>query len=87
MLFALVLSVDKDVIEVHYYEDVELFCQDLVDVTLKRDWYVGQSKRHDLILEMTIVGPKCRLPFVSFPNPHLMVVIGQIQLGEMPSPT
>ncbi len=35
MLFALALGIDEDVIEIHYHENVKLFCQDLVDVTLK----------------------------------------------------
>ncbi len=86
MLFALALSIDKDVIEIHYYEDVELLGQDLVDVTLKRGRCIGQSKRHDLVLKMALAGPEGRLPFVAFPDPHLMVGIGQIELGEPSSP-
>ncbi len=87
MLFALAFSVDEDVIEIHYYKDVELFGQDLVDVTLKRGRCIGQSERYDLVLEMAIAGPEGRLPFVAFPDPHLMVGVGQIELGETSSPT
>ncbi len=87
MLFALALSVDKDVIEIHYYKDVELLGQDLVDVTLKRGQSVGQSERHDLVLEMAIAGPEGRVPFIAFPNPHSMIGISQIKLGEMSSST
>ncbi len=76
MLFALALSVDENVIEIHYYKDVELLGQDLVDVTLKRGRYIGQSERHDLVLEMAVAGPEGRLPFVAFPNPHSMIGIG-----------
>ena len=36
MLFALALSLDKDVIKVHYHKDVKLLRQDLIDVTLER---------------------------------------------------
>ncbi len=86
MLFVLVLSVDENIIEIHYYEDVELLGQDLVDITLKRGWCVGQFERHDLVLEMAIAGPESRLPFVAFLDPHLMVGIGQIKLGEPSSP-
>ncbi len=82
VLFALVLNVDEDVIKVYYQEDVELLCQDLVDVTLTCDRCVGQSERHDLVLKMTIAGPEGRLPFVFFSNPHSMIGIGQIELGE-----
>ncbi len=86
MLFALVLSVDEDVIKVQYHKDVELLCQDLIDVTLKYGRCVGQSERHDLVLEIAIAGPEGRLLFVSFLNPHSMVGIGQIDLGETSSP-
>ncbi len=87
VLFALVFSVDEDVIKVHYHEDVELLCQDLIDITLKRVQYVGQSKRHDLVLEMTIAGPEGRLPFLAFPDPHSMIGISQIELGDTSSLT
>ncbi len=87
VLFVLILSVDEDVIEIHYHENVEFLDQDLVDVTLKRGWCVGQSERHNLVLEMTIAGSEGRLPFIAFPNPHSMIGIGQIELGEMSSPT
>ncbi len=87
MLFALALSVDEDVIEIHYYEDVKLFGQDLVDVTLKRGRCINQSEKHDLVLEMVVAGSEGRLPFITFPDPYSMVGIGQIELGELSSPT
>ncbi len=87
MLFALTLSVDKNVIEIYYYKDVEFLGQDLIDIILKRGQCVGQSERHDLILKMTIGGLKGRLPFIAFLDPHSMVSIGQIKLGESSSPT
>ncbi len=87
MLFALILSVDEDVIEIHNHKNVELLGQDLVDVTLKRSRYVGPSERHDLVLKKAIAGPEGRLPFIAFPDPHSMVVIRQIELGKTSSPT
>ncbi len=82
MLFAFALGVDEDVIEIYYHKIVKLLCQDLVNITLKCGRCVGQSKRHDLIFEVTIAGSKGRLLFIAFPDPHLMVGIGQIKLGE-----
>ncbi len=87
MLIAFALGLDKDVIRVHYYENVERFCQDLDDVALKRFQHIGQSKRHDLIFEVTIAGLKGYLPCIAFPDPHLMVGISQIELGETSSMT
>ncbi len=54
MLFAFTLGVDKDVIEVYYYENVKFLCQDLIDIALEHGQCVGQSKRHHLVLEMAI---------------------------------
>ena len=76
MFFALALSVNKDVIKVYYHKNVKFFYQDLVNITLERGWYISQSKRHDLVFKMAIVGPKGRFLFISFSNPHLMVGIG-----------
>ncbi len=87
MLFALALSIDEDVIEIHYHKNVKLLGQNLVDVALKRGRCVGQSERHDLILEMSIMGPESRLSFLAFPDPHSMVSIGQIELGKNSSST
>ena len=86
MFFVFAFSVDQNVIEVHYYKNVELFCQDLVDITLKHGWYIVQSKRHDLVFQVAMVGPENRLLFVFFPHPHLMVGINQFQLGKLSSP-
>ena len=85
MLFALALSVNEDVIEVHYHKNIKLLYQDLVDIALEHDWCIGQSERHDLVLKMAIAGPKSHLLFISFFNPHSMVSIGQIKLGELSS--
>ena len=85
MFFALVLGVDKDVIEIHYHKNVKLLCQDLVDITLERDRCIGQSKRHNLVLEVAIASPESRLLFVAFSDPHLIVGIGQVELGKTPS--
>ncbi len=87
MLFALVLSIDENVIEVHYYKNVELFCQDLVDKALEYGPCVGQSKRHDLIFEVAIASPEGRFLLIAFPDPHSMVGIDQVKLGEISSPT
>ncbi len=87
MLFALALSVNEDVIEIHYHKNVELLGQDLIYVILKRGRCIGQSERHDLVLEMAIAGPESRLPFIVFPDPYSMVGISQIKLGETSSPT
>ena len=87
MFFAFTLSIDKNVIEIHYHKNVELLGQDLIGVALKRSRCVGQSKRHNLVLEMAIAGLEDHFLFIAFLDPHLMVSIGQIELSETLSPT
>ncbi len=87
MLFAFILGVNEDIIKVHYAKNVELLYQDLIDIALEFSQCVGQSKRHDLIFKVTIVGPEGRFPFIAFPAPHSMVGIGQIELDKTSSPT
>ena len=87
MLFALAFGVDKDIIEVYYHKNIELLCQDLVDIILERGQCVDQSKRHHLVLKMAIAGSESHYPSIVFSNPHLMVSISQIKLDEMSSPT
>ncbi len=87
MLFALTLSIDDNVIKIHYHKNVKLLGQDLVDIALKCGQCVGQSKKHHLVLEMAIAGPKSHFLFIAFPDPHLMIGICQIEWGEMSSLT
>ena len=76
MLFAFVFNVDEDIIEIYYYKNVKLFCQDLVDTALERGRCIGQSKRHHLVFKILIASLEDRLPFVFLPNSHLIVGIG-----------
>ncbi len=87
MFFIFVFGIDEDVIEVYYHKNVKLFYQDLINVALERGRYVGQSKRHDLILKVAITGPKGCFPFIAFLDPHSIIGIDQIEFGEMLSPT
>ena len=41
MTLTLILSVDEDVIQIHNDEDIELFCQDLVDIALEAGRSIG----------------------------------------------
>ena len=82
VFLALVLDIDKDVIEVYYYENVKFLCEDLVDIALKRNRCVGQSKRYDLVFVVALAGPENRPLFITFFDSHLMIGIGKIKLDE-----
>ncbi len=87
VLFAFAFVIDKDVIKVHYHNNVGLLCQDLIDVALESGRYVGQSKKHHLVLKMAVAGPEGCLLFIAFSDPHLIMSIGQIELSKTSSQT
>ena len=37
---ARVFGIDEDIIQIHYDKDIELFCQDLIDITLEACWCI-----------------------------------------------
>ena len=76
VLFAFAFGIDKDIIKVHYYKNIELFYQNLIDVALERGRYVYQSKRHYLVLKIAIADLEGCLSLIVFSDPHFMVDIG-----------
>ena len=87
VLFVFVLSVDEDVIKIHYHQNVELFSQNFINVDFKCDRCIGQFKKHYLIFEMAIAAFEGCLLVIAFFDPHLIVNIGQIKLSKMSSLT
>ncbi len=82
MLVSFTFGVDKNVIKVHYHKNVEFPYQDLIDVALESGRYIDQSKKDHLVFEIAIAGPEDCLLFIAFSDPHSMVGIGPIKLGE-----
>ncbi len=82
MFFAFAFGIDEDVIEVHYYKNVKLLCQDLIDVAQECGQCIGQSKRYHLVLKMAITGLEGYLLFIAFFDSYSIVGISQIELGE-----
>lgn len=80
-------SIDKDVIQVHGGEDIELLGWDLIDEALEARRSIGKAERHDLVFEVTIPSSEGGFPFITFADPHRMVRFRQIQLGEALGPT
>ena len=87
MWLACLFSIDQDVIQIHYDKDVKLFSEDFINVALKTGWSIGESKRHDLVLEVAVPSTKNSLSFVAFSNSHPIVDTSQIQLGKLLGPT
>ncbi len=85
MAFYLILIIDKNVIQIYNNKYIRLFCQNLVDIVLESDWYIGQSKRYYLVLKMAIAGFKDRLLFIAFLDLHPMIGISKIELDKTSS--
>lgn len=73
MCFGLTFFVDKDIIKVDNNKDIEFLSQDLVDVSLKRDWGVSRAKKHDQVLKVIIAGSESHVLFIVPLNSHLIV--------------
>ncbi len=87
MAFSLIFDIDENVVQVYNNKNIELFCQNLVDIALESGWYIDQVKRHYLVLEIAITGLKSHLQFITFLNLHLIISISKIQLGKKSSLT
>ena len=84
MAFALIFGVDKDIIQIHNDENIELFRKDLIDIVLECCQSIGQSERYYLILEVAVSGLESSLPLISFTNFHPMIGTGEVKLGKLP---
>ena len=82
--FSFIFGIDKDIIQIYNNEDIKFFYKNLIDVALECCWSVGQFKKHYLILEVAISGPKSGLSFISFANSHPVIGIGEVKLGKSP---
>ena len=84
MAFALIFGVDKDIIQIHNDEDIELIRKDLIDVALKYCRSISQSETHYLILEVAVSGPESSLSLISFTNSHPVIGTGKVELDKPP---
>ena len=66
----------------HNDEDIELICQNLVDIALKAGRSIGLSKRHYLIFEMAVLDVKNFFLLIALIYSHLVISASQVQLGE-----
>ena len=84
MAFAFIFGVDKNIIQIHNDKNIEFFCEDLIDVALEYCRSAGQSKRHYLIFEVAVSGPKSSFPLIFFANSHPLIGTGKVELGKPP---
>ena len=82
--FSFVFGIDEDIIQIYNYKDIEFFSKDLIDIALECCRSVGQSKRHYLILEVTVSSPESSFPLISFANSLPVVGTDEVELGKSP---
>ncbi len=75
VLFSFAFGIDENVIKVYYHKNIELLYQDLINVALENGLCIDQSKKHHLVLEIAIAGPKGCFPLIAFSDPNPMVGI------------
>lgn len=71
-----VFSIDQDIFHINDDKNVKLFSKDFIYIILEASQSIRESKRHDLILEVTILGLEGSFPFVAFSNFHSIISIG-----------
>ncbi len=80
--FLLIFNINKNIVQVYDNEDIKFFCQNLIDIALGSNWYVGQVKRYHLVLKIAIAGLEGRFLFITFSESHLIVNIDEIKPSE-----
>ena len=84
MVSKLIRKVDKNIVKVDNYTNIEHICEDVVHEVLEGSRCIGQAEGHHHPLEGSILGSECCLPFVTILDPDKMVGMLQINLGVDP---
>src|SRR5882724_6893496 len=72
-VFGNVVGIDEDVVQIYDEYDINHICENVVHKSLKSGRFISKPFRHYQLLEGTIRGLECSLPFVSRCNPNEMV--------------
>ena len=83
MSLTCVLCIDEDVVQVDNDEDIQLVGHKFVDITLEAGRYIEETKKHNLVLEMTVSSSKSCFLFITFLDFYLMIGTDEIQLGKL----
>lgn len=73
-----ILSIDQDIIKIHYDQDIKLFCKNLVDIALIIGRYIKKSKKYDLVFRVAITSLKASPLFVTLLNSYLIIDASQV---------
>ena len=75
--------VNQDVIEVNNDENIKLFDQDFVDISLEATGGIEKTERNNLILEIAVLHLEGCFPLVALLNFYLMISVCQVSLSKM----
>ena len=85
VVFLQSLSKDKDVIQIHTHHSFHNeVVEDIVHYGLECSRTIGKAKEHDQQLKQPLIGLESCFLFVLFLDPHIVVALADIQLGEVP---
>ena len=71
-------SIDQEVFQIHNNKVVKLLNKNPINIALKIGRSIRESKKHYLVLEVTIFGIKSSFTFVAFSNSHPIIDTGQV---------
>ena len=83
MGLAWILGKDKNIIYINDNENIKLFGQDFIDITLETSRCIEELKKHYLVFEVAISSPEGQLSFITLFYPHLIVSTCEIELDEL----
>ena len=82
-IFFLVLSIDENIIQIHNDKDIQLFCKDFTNIALECCRSIGQSKKHHLILKVTVFDLESNFPLTFFTNSYPVISTGKVKLDKL----
>ena len=81
MVSGFIGRVDKNIIKVDNHTNIKHICEDVVHEALEGSGCIGQAEGHHHLLEGSILGSECCLPFITILDLDKMVGVLQINLG------
>ena len=82
MWLAWIFDIDQYIIQVYDNKNIQLFSQNLVNVSLEGSRSIRKAKRHNLVFKVSVFGLENYLSVITFTNLYLIIGIDKIQLGE-----
>ena len=80
MGISLIISIDKDIVQIKNDKNIKFFGKGLINVFLKVCQYIYQPKKYYLIFKIVVPSLISHLLFVTFANSYLIVCISKIKL-------